>query len=356
VIIGRYFISAILRGYLIVSVALLALFGLFAAMDEAGDIGKAGYNTRDALLFVTMSLPATLLDLAPFVILLGTIFGLSSFLRTQELLALRAAGISAVGVAGLALVGALLASALFVPIEVAARPLLQQALLFRTSEQSPDGNLLAREGSWITRDETFVYVGSLIGGQRPSRVSVFEFTDTRALKRFTHAGEAEIISNDQWRLKEVEIRSIDGDRRLFEAHAELGWQPIWSPATLLQEFPLASLSMGELRQHIAFLAETRGLDIPHAVEFWRRALAPLSAFAFSLLGAALVLSVKPRSGGGLAIVIGIAAAIGVYLFQQISVNAAAMAGLPPFAAVAVPTTLLLVLALAGVHRSNQGPR
>jgi len=355
-IIGRYFVSAILRGYLIVSVALLALFGLFAAMDEAGNIGKASYDTRDALLFVTMSLPATLLDLAPFVILLGTIFGLGSFLRTQELLALRTAGISAVGVAGLALVGALIASALFAPIEIAARPLLQQAILFRTSEQSPDGNLLAREGSWITRDQTFVFVGSLIGGQRPSRVSVFEFTETLELERFTHAAEAEIISNEHWRLKDVEIHRIAGDRRLHEAQPELDWRPIWSPATILQEFPLASLSMGELRQHVAFLQDTEGLNIPHAVEFWRRALAPLSAFAFSLLGAALVLSVKPRSGGGLAIVVGIAAAIGAYLFQQISVNAAALAGLPPFAAVALPTMVLVLVSLAGVQRTNQGPR
>ena len=97
-IIARYFIAAVLRGYVIVTLALLALFGLFAAMEEAGDVGEAGYDAADAMLFVAMSLPATLLDLVPFVILLGTIFGLSGFLRTLELLSLRAVGMSAFGV------------------------------------------------------------------------------------------------------------------------------------------------------------------------------------------------------------------------------------------------------------------
>jgi len=354
-IVPRYFIFSILRGYLIVALGLLALFGLFALMVEAGDIGEAGYSAADALLFVTMSLPATLLDLAPFVILLGTIFGLAGFLRTQELLALRAAGISAVGIGGLALAAALIGTCVIVPIEMTARPLLQQAILFRTSEKSPDGNLLDREGSWIARDNTFVYVGSLIGGQRPSNLSQFTFGDDLTLEQFTHAREAEIVAPDRWRLEDVDVRTLSdaGDRR--QSVATLDWQPIWYPAPLLQEFPLASLTLGELRQHIEFLTETVAPSTTHALEFWRRVLAPLSIFAFAFLGAALVTGVRPRSGGGLVIVIGIAAAIGIYLFQQISVNAVSRAGAPPFLAVALPTGLIVLLAFAAGQRANQGP-
>lgn len=355
-IVARYFVTAVLRGYLIVALALLALFGLFAVMDEAGDIGTARYTASDALVFVAMSLPATLLDLVPFVILLGTIFGFSGFLRTQELLALRTAGLSVIGIAGLAMAAALVATCLVVPLEISARPLLQQAILFRTSERSPDGNLLAREGSWITRGDTFVYVGALTGGQRPSRVGIFEFDGQLELRRFTHAAEAEIQHNDLWRLRDIEIRTMAGDRQQHETVAELDWRPIWSPATLLQEFPITSLSMSELRQHAAFLEATDGSSTAHAVEFWRRALSPLSIFAFALLGAALVLSVRPRSGGGLVIVIGVAVAIALYLFQQISTNAAALAGAPPPVAVALPTGLLVALAGAAARRANQGPR
>jgi lipopolysaccharide export LptBFGC system permease protein LptF len=55
------------------------------------------------------------------------------------------------------------------------------------------------------------------------------------------------------------------------------------------------------------------------------------------------------------IVLGIAAAIGLYLFQQISVNAASRWGMPPLPAVALPTVVLILLALAAGRRANEGP-
>jgi lipopolysaccharide export system permease protein len=356
VIIARYFIAAVLRGYVIVALALLALFGLFAAMEEAGDVGEAGYDAADAMLFVAMSLPATLLDLVPFVILLGTIFGLSGFLRSQELLSLRTVGMSAFGVAALSLAAALIAACVFVPVEITARPLLQQAILFRTSEQSQDGNLLAREGSWIARDETFVFVGSLIGGQRPSRVSLFEFGPDLALQRFVHAESARIARDDLWRLRDVEVVRIRTDGHDRRSLPELDWTPIWGTTPLLQEFPLSSLSLGELRQQIEFADAGDSVSAPHALEFWRRVLMPLSVIAFALLGTALVLLVRPRTGGGLVVLTGIAAAIGLYLFQQIGVNAAAKVGMPPFIAAVLPSAVLVALALAAARRANEGPR
>lgn len=367
-IIARLVILAILRGYLIVALALLALFGLFAFMEEAGDIGDGAYSAADAVAFVTMSLPATLLDLAPFIILLGTIFGLAGFLRSQELLALRAAGWSPLQITGLAVAAGLLAGVLVLPLELSARPLLQQALLFRISEQSPDGNLLDRNGSWIARGDTFVYVGSLRGGERPSNVSQFVFDDDLQLTRFTHARTAEIIAPDRWRLRQVEIRRIgpDGHDRNFKD--TLNWRPIWYPTALLTAFPLGSLTLGELRQQIAFLATStisgapsrtagnRAPEAAHALELWRRALMPAVLIAFAMIGAGLILRVRPRSSGGFVVLLGIALAIGLYLFLQIGVNAGARIGLPPFLSVALPIVLLCAAATALLLRTNQGPR
>lgn len=373
-IIARLVVLAILRGYLIVALALLALFGLFAFMEEAGDIGDGAYSAADAVAFVSMSLPATLLDLAPFIILLGTIFGLAGFLRSQELLALRAAGWSPLQISGLAVAAGLVAGVLVLPLELSARPLLQQALLFRTSEQSPDGNLLDRNGSWIARGNTFVYVGSLRGGERPSNVSVFVFDDDLQLTRFTHARTAEIIAPDRWRLRQVDIRRIrsDGHDRSFKG--TLNWRPIWYPAALLTAFPLGSLTLGELRQQIDFLATSttsgasgraadsgrssgnRAPDVAHAQEFWRRMLMPVVLIAFAVIGAGLILRVPPRSSGGAVVLLGIALAIGLYLFLQIGVNAGARIGLPPFLSVALPILLLGAAATALLLRTNQGPR
>jgi lipopolysaccharide export system permease protein len=352
----RYFVSAILRGHVIVALGMLALFGLFTVMDEAGDIGKGDYTGANVLAYVAMTLPATLLDLAPFVILIGTIYGLSGFLRTHEITALRTAGFSVAGIATYALIATFATTGVLIPLELAARPMLQQAILYRTSIRSPDGNLLAREGSWMAREGTFVYVGSLRGGRLPSRVSVFEFgAEERELTRFVHAKDAEILEEARWRLRDVTTRHLGENGFTLEEVPEMDWQPIWSAATALQAMPIQSLTFGELVEYIDYLGDS-GTGGAHGLELWRRVLMPLSGFAFALLGAALIVSVRPRSGGGLAILVGIGAAIGLYLFQQITMNTVLQAGAAPFVAVMVPTLVLVGIAVLGAMRANAGPR
>ena len=118
---------------------------------------------------------------------------------------------------------------------------------------------------------------------------------------------------------------------------------------------MTSLSLVELRQQVEFAERNSGVSAPHALEFWRRVLSPLAVLAFALLGATLVLAVRPRSGGGLVILLGIAAAIGLYLFQQIGMNTASKIGFEPFVAAALPTAILIALALGAAHRVNEGP-
>ncbi|MFM7120793.1 MAG: LptF/LptG family permease, partial [Gammaproteobacteria bacterium] len=94
----------------------------------------------------------------------------------------------------------------------------------------------------------------------------------------------------------------------------------------------------------------------HALEFWRRALTPIVLVAFAVIGAGLILRVRPRSSGGFVILLGIALTIGLYLFLQIGMNAGARVGLPPFLAVVLPILLLGSAATAMLLRTHQGPR
>ena len=137
---SRYIVIALLRSYLIVALALLALFGLFNFMDQADDI--------------------------------GTIYGLAGFVRTQELIALRAAGASQLRLSFITLLAAALLVVVLAALEWVARPLLQNASLTRASATSLDGNMLSRDGSWITSGNRFAFVGSYRNGQIPTDISV----------------------------------------------------------------------------------------------------------------------------------------------------------------------------------------
>jgi len=354
----RYIVAALLRSYLIVALALLALFGLFNFMEQADDIGNGSYTAAGALYVVLLSLPATLLDLAPFVAMLGTIYGLAGFVRTQELIALRAAGVSQLRLSLVTLLGASLLVLALVALEWVARPLLQNGSLARASATSVDGNMLSREGSWITSGNRFAFVGSYRNGQVPVDIAVYEFDGDRQLVQYLRAESARIASSSLWQLEEVVIKHLQGEpapRIDTSRQRTLDWQPFWSQSTQLFDLPLQSLTLADLRRHSDFLRREGIESVSFELEFWRRCLLPLSALVFSLFVAQFLLAVRPRSGMGLAMASGGAAAIGIYLFQQILVSAVILTGASVWQAVLAPIVLVAGLALWLARRVNGAP-
>jgi len=355
---SRYIVVALLRSYLIVALALLALFGLFNFMDQADDIGNGSYSAATALYVVLLSLPATLLDLAPFVAMLGTIYGLAGFVRTQELIALRAAGVSQLRLSFITLLGALLLVLALVALEWVARPLLQTASLTRASATSLDGNMLSRDGSWITSGNRFAFVGSYRNGQVPVDISVYEFDADQQLAHYLHADSARIASASEWQLDQVVSKHLRGEPApAIDTRTEptMSWQPFWSQSTQLFDLPLPSLTLADLRRHSSFLRQEGIESVSFELEFWRRALLPLSALTFSLFVAQFLLAIRPRSGMGLAMASGGAAAIGIYLFQQIMVSAVILTGASVWLAVLTPIGLVAALALWLAQRVNGAP-
>lgn len=170
-LIYRYLMAALLRGFLLVSGALLALFGLFEFMDRADDIGDANYALADALLVTAMVMPARLADLSPFITLIGAVYGLGTFVRSHELLAMRAAGLTPLRLAIITGVSSLLFLLVFGVVEIAARPLSQQGNLYYMAETSRDGTLFSESGIWVQHGNTYVHIESLERGGSPTGIS-----------------------------------------------------------------------------------------------------------------------------------------------------------------------------------------
>lgn len=351
-----YVVGALTRGFLLVAASLLTLFGLFDFMEQANDIGEASYGTGDALAVVALNLPSRLVDLSPFIALLGVVYGFSTFVRSHELIAMRAAGITPLR---LALIGAAATAGFFVAligVELVARPLAQQAHLLHMTETSRDGALFSREGIWIEHEGLYVNIESLAQGGAPAGIHMYEFgTDTR-LDRYRHAARAE-VNEGEWVLWDVtEKRYPPAGRVETVRAAALAWSPPWRQTTALYELPLESLSLQEIDQHLRYLAlEGRPLGI-YAMELWRRLLTPASGIVFALFAAPFVLGVGPRSSMGGAVSLGVANALGMFLVQQIGTNAIYLATQSPLLAAAAPIAAVLVLAALLIRRVNGAPR
>ncbi|HAW2269907.1 TPA: LptF/LptG family permease [Escherichia coli] len=91
---SRYLIRHLFLGFAAAAGLLLPLFTTFNLINELDDVSPGGYRWTQAVLVVLMTLPRTLVELSPFIALLGGIVGLGQLSKNSELTAIRSMGFS----------------------------------------------------------------------------------------------------------------------------------------------------------------------------------------------------------------------------------------------------------------------
>lgn len=89
---SRYLIRHLFLGFAAAAGLLLPLFTTFNLINELDGVSPGGYRWTQAVLVVLMTLPRTLVELSPFIALLGGIVGLGQLSKNSELTAIRSTG------------------------------------------------------------------------------------------------------------------------------------------------------------------------------------------------------------------------------------------------------------------------
>ena len=89
----RYIAWRLLQGWILVWLVMSAIFGLLTFIEELDRVTEH-YQTLDALHFVLYTLPQRSMELAPVIILLGSMLALAGLNKNSEIIAIRAAGVS----------------------------------------------------------------------------------------------------------------------------------------------------------------------------------------------------------------------------------------------------------------------
>lgn len=82
---SRYLIRHLFLGFAAAAGLLLPLFTTFNLINELDDVSPGGYRWTQAVLVVLMTLPRTLVELSPFIALLGGIVGPGQLSKTVSL-------------------------------------------------------------------------------------------------------------------------------------------------------------------------------------------------------------------------------------------------------------------------------
>ncbi len=349
----RYIARKLVLGWLLVWLIMSSIFGLLAFVDEIERV-TASYTVMDALRFILYTLPQRSMDLAPVIILMGSILALAGLNKHSEIIAVRAAGVSLLRFFGAVAVPAmLLILLLYGTSEYLAAPLFQKAEIQKTLIRSGQPNLLTGKGLWSNSERRFFNVRALRNSQVPRDIFLYEFDTDGRLLNFIHADRAQVSGGRRLDLLDVTQKTLrDGTLSTQRKdHLEMG--PFWS----LEELPALPLSAAgmtpsDLYEYSGYLKTTHQVSARVEQLFWQRVALPLTTGAMVLLAVPIGASVGSMRSNTFGRNLAMGAAVGIifYLFAQLVQTGAAVIQLPPSIAAFAPVLLVLAVTSGLVMR------
>ena len=354
-VLDRYIIKSVLGSAMLVLAVLLTLLALFLFFDEQGWVGVGTYGNLQALRFVAMNLPGTLVQFLPVAALIGALRALGALARGSEITVMRASGIPVWRLA----VSVLLAGVLLVPVAVGvgeylAPPLALAARIDKAMQRNADASTnisITGKGSvWISDGTRMLRAEPRQGVAGSGRITLFEIDSGNQLVEVGRAEGAHATPAGTWQLDGY-VQSRFAPHRVSAATAEI--QPLAisvSPAFLkaIASDP-KELSLRELSSAITHLAANRQDTRAYRFAFWSK-LAGLFAIPVAVLLAVPFALGSARRGSGTRAVVGLAFGLSYFLLQRTVESGAIVFGMDALVLAFAPLALLAAVVTALLWR------
>lgn len=359
--IGKQFLLSFVL-FLGVFTAIIELFELIEMLRRAAERENITFWISLKLTFY--KLPSTLQEILPFVILFASMHSLWKLTKSQELVIVRAAGISiweflspiilcaaAIGVIQFSLISPI--SATFT-----SKYQVQENKYFNNQASTLN---LKGSGFWLRQDEeygeAFIHAKSASAGLKMLKdVSIFMLKNDEKQNPTIYAGrinaQTALLSEGKWELKNVWLYLPNQKSTFVESHiietevtANQIEESFSSPATI---------SFWQLPAFIKTLEATGFPTLKHKMHFLSLLSLPILYMAMAFLAAAFSLQ-HTRKGGTLLMVSGgVATGLGLYVFKNITVALGVSETLPLFMAAWVPAISALMLGVGILMHLEDG--
>lgn len=341
----RYIGLTVARSYVLALLALLAVFSIFAFVEELEDLGKGRYGLKDAALFILLTTPRRLIDLAPVAALLASLTGLGGLAAGRELVAMQAAGVSPLRLGWSALRPGLLFLAGAVALgQFVAPPLDQVAHVNRAQALSATVAIQSEHGFWSRAGQRFLRVRDIRRNGVLGDVEIYEFDERGWLRRFTHARRADIGAGRAWRLTGVVQKEFEPGGIVRRQLPVLEWASFLSAEQVdLLALPPSVLSFSDLYRYVRYLRASGQDAAGYELALWQKASMPLAVGAMTLLSVPFVLGVMRAASTGQRMLVGSLVGVAFHLASQIGARLGLLLNLSP--AVTALAPVLVVLAV-----------
>lgn len=346
---NRYLVREISNSVLFTLLALLMLFSFFDVINQLDDIGKGSYTLGKAFVFVLLNAPGHVYELFPVSALIGAIIALARLAAQSEITAMRVAGLAPRHFAFVLLrVGALFAVLTLIlgemVVPVAERAADQMRLRATNAVVSQE----FRSGLWLKDDRNFINIKEVLPDTSLIGVKIYEFDERRNLRLITFAGQGNYLGGGRWRLLVVRQTTFSAAGQIDVQHLpEAVWVSVINPDILsvLTATP-EQMSAWSLGKYVDHLRDNAQKTNRYEIALWVKLIYPLGILVMLLLALPFAFQQSRAGGTGGRIFAGIMMGLGVFLFNRLFSHMGLIYGWSPLMSAALPTAVLLLLALA----------
>ncbi|MBA3903608.1 MAG: LPS export ABC transporter permease LptG [Rhodocyclaceae bacterium] len=342
----RYFAKEIYAAVTLVLVAFLLLFAFFDLIHELESLGRGDYQLQHALLYVLLTLPGRVYELAPIAVLIGTLYALTLLARHSEITVLRASGLSTAAIlGGLARLGFAFVALTFVFGEFVAPPAERMAQQLRLKALSSMVAQEFRSGLWIKDETSFVNVQTVLPDTRLKGVRIYEFDKNHVLRSISEAADGEYLPPDEWRLTDVVQTVFEKDQIKVNRLPEALWRSALNPDILgvLLVVP-ERMSVSSLYLYIRHLRENEVKTQRYEIALWKKLIYPLAALVMMALALPFAYLQDRMGAVSVKVFAGIMLGITFHMLNGLFSNLGIIHSWPPFFSAITPSAIFLLAA------------
>ncbi len=346
-VLRRYFAREIYAATFLVLVAFLMLFAFFDLINELNDLGRGNYSLQYVLLFVVLSLPGHVYELAPIAVLIGTLYALSQLAANSEYTVMRVSGLSpSAAAATLLRVGFIFVVLTFAFGELVTPFAERAAQQLRLSAMSAVVAQEFRSGLWVKDDHRFVNVREVLPDNSLKGVKIYDFDHDYRLQSISYAEHGAFERDHTWRLSGVVQTRFDAAGTSVVRLAQTDWHSVLTPdllsVLLVQPEKMSAVNLYQFTRH---LSENKQQTERYEIAMWKKLLYPFATLVMMALALPFAY-IHVRAGGmGVKIFSGIMLGVLFHLLNGLSSSIGIIQNWTPFYSAVLPSVLFLFAAL-----------
>jgi lipopolysaccharide export system permease protein len=349
-LLDRYLGKAVVLGTLLALLLLVSIHTLIDFVGDVQDVGEHGFTLLQVTISTLLTVPRRIYEVFPTAVLLGSLLSLGNMAAHNELMVMRAAGVSIWQIirsamkAGLLLVVIVLLLGEYV-VPRSERRIENMRHLTDYGTITTD----SRYGLWAKDGDRFVDIQVVYPDMRFEYVWVYRLDAHQRLMEATFARRAN-YEDGRWTLKGVKRSIISPQGVVTERHEQERWERLFPPELFeIIKIEPHKLSARRLLKYIEYLKHNDLDASTYESALWTRLSVPLSGAMMLLLTVPFVFGPMRSGGAGQRLFIGLVIGIVFYLINKMINNMGLVYGLPPLLGAALPLIILLVAGLVALR-------